>query len=282
MRAFLASPLGFLIGLSLGALGGGGSILAVPALVYGAGQDPRAATGTSLLLVGLSSFVGLQTHRRAGRVRTSVGVIFGLVGIGGSAVGTAINRHLDPDVLLIGFAVLVLVAAWRMLTSCPTCTKVGEERELAEAGELGSTDDEASTGTTLVRARLQVDARTVIAVALAGTAVGFLTGLFGVGGGFVIVPALALVLKLPMPEAIGTSLLVISINSAVALSMRLATTSIEWGVTLPFVVTAIAGVITGGRLADKLDPERSLRAFSALLVAVALYTGIRAGTALLA
>ncbi|HEX4867138.1 MAG TPA: sulfite exporter TauE/SafE family protein [Acidimicrobiales bacterium] len=285
MRAFLASPLGFLIGLSLGALGGGGSILAVPALVYGAGQDARAATGTSLLLVGVSSFVGLQSHRRAGRVRTPVGIIFGLVGIGGSAVGTAINRHLDPDLLLVGFALLVLVAAWRMLTSCPTCTKVGEERELAETLEEG--DDLAGptapggAGATLVRTRTYVDARTVIAVALAGTAVGFLTGLFGVGGGFVIVPALALVLKLPMPEAIGTSLLVISINSAVALSMRLATTSIEWGVTLPFVVTAIAGVITGGRLAGKLDPERSLRAFSALLVAVALYTGIQAGSALL-
>jgi uncharacterized membrane protein YfcA len=274
VRAFLASPLGFLIGLSLGALGGGGSILAVPALVYGAGQHPRAATATSLLLVGVSSFVGLQTHRRAGRVRTSVGIIFGLVGIGGSAVGTAINRHLDPDLLLVGFAVLVLVAAWRMLTSCPTCTKVGEEREIEGAAA-------PDPGATLVRTGMQVDARTIIAVALAGTAVGFLTGLFGVGGGFVIVPALALVLKLPMPEAIGTSLLVISINSAVALSMRLATTSIEWGVTLPFVVTAIAGVITGGRLAGKLDPERSLRAFSALLVAVALYTGIQAGSALL-
>ena len=97
-----------------------------------------------------------------------------------------------------------------------------------------------------------------------------------------IVPALALALKLPMPEAIGTSLLVIVINSMVALSTRVATTSIDWGITLPFVVAAIAGVLTGGRIADRLDPRRSLRWFAALLVGVAVYTAVRATSALVA
>lgn len=280
MRALLASPLGFLIGLSLGALGGGGSILAVPALVYGAGQDPKAATATSLLLVGVASIVGMQSHRRAGRVRMSTGVIFGVVGIGGSALGTALNRRIDPDLLLVGFAGLVLVAAYRMLTACPTCTKVGEERELEEAEAAAGSG--RGTATLTVRGT-EVDVRTIVLVALAGTGVGFLTGLFGVGGGFVIVPALALVLKLPMPEAIGTSLLVITINSAVALSMRLGSAAtVEWDVAIPFVVTAILGVVAGGRLADRLDPERSLKYFAALLVAVALYTGTQAGWSLLA
>jgi hypothetical protein len=268
VRALLASPLGFLIGLSLGALGGGGSILAVPALVYAAGQDPKAATATSLLLVGTAALAGLGNHWRAGRVRVGTGVVFGLTGIGGSVAGTALNRHIDPDVLLLGFAVLVCVAAWRMLTGCPTCTKVGETREVGAGGGTA----------TLARTRL--DARTVVAVLLAGTAVGFLTGLFGVGGGFVVVPALALVLKLPMPQAIGTSLLVVAINSAVALASRLATTSIDWHITLPFGVAAIAGVLTGGRVADRLDPERSLRWFAALLVAVAVYTAVSAGLSL--
>ena len=90
-----------------------------------------------------------------------------------------------------------------------------------------------------------------------------------------IVPALTLALKLSMPQAIGTSLLVIAINSAVALSTRLATTSIEWEVTIPFVVAAVVGVLIGGRLADRIDPQKSLRGFAALLVAVALYTGAR-------
>ena len=271
MRALLASPLGFLIGLSLGALGGGGSILAVPALVYAAGQDPKAATATSLLLVGSASLVGMGTHWRAGRVRVGTGVVFGLTGIAGSLAGSALNHHLDPDVLLLGFAGLVCVAAWRMLTGCPTCTSVGESRELTGA-----------PGTTATLLRPRIDARTVVIVLVAGTAVGFLTGLFGVGGGFVIVPALALGLKLPMPQAIGTSLLVIAINSAVALTTRLATTTIDWHITLPFTIAAIAGVLSGGKVADRLDPERSLRWFAGLLVAVAAYTAIRAVTALTA
>jgi uncharacterized protein len=270
VRALLASPLGFLVGISLGALGGGGSILAVPALVYAAGQDPRSATTTSLLLVGASALVGMGAHWRAGRVLTGVGVAFGLAGIGGSLAGSALNRHLDPDLLLLGFAGLVLVAAWRMLTGCPTCTRVGEAHEVEGPGR-GST-------ATLVRRR--VDAGTVLTVLAAGTVVGFLTGLFGVGGGFVIVPALALLLKLPMPQAIGTSLLVVAINTAVALAARLATTTVDWGVTVPFTVAAIAGVLAGGRVADRLDPERSLRWFAALLVAVAAYTAAEATIAL--
>jgi uncharacterized membrane protein YfcA len=274
VRALLASPLGFLIGLSLGALGGGGSILAVPVLVYASGQSPKAATASSLLLVGGAALVGMGAHWRAGRVRVGTGVMFGLMGVGGSIVGTAINRQLDPNVLLLGFSGLVVIAAWRMLVGCPTCTKVGEQAELREA-ELA---DVAPAGTVraLVATRPAVDVGRVAKVIAAGTAVGFLTGLFGVGGGFVIVPALALVLGLSMPEAIGTSLLVIAINSAVALATRLATTSIDWHVTAPFAVAAIAGVLTGGRVADKLDPERSLRWFAALLVAVAAYTAIRA------
>jgi uncharacterized protein len=271
VRALLASPLGFLIGLSLGALGGGGSILAVPVLVYAAGQDPKAATATSLLLVGSASLVGMVPHWQAGRVRVGIGIVFGLTGIGGSLAGSALNKHIDPDLLLLAFAGLVCVAAWRMLIGCPTCTNVGETRAIISA-----------PGTTATLLRDRIDTRTVVTVLVAGTAVGFLTGLFGVGGGFVIVPALALGLKLPMPQAIGTSLLVIAINSAVALATRLATTSIDWHITLPFTVAAIAGVLYGGKVADRLDPQRSLRWFAALLVAVAAYTAIRAGTALTA
>ncbi len=269
MRALLASPLGFLIGLSLGALGGGGSILAVPALVYAAGQDPRAATATSLFLVGTASLVGMAPHWRSGRVRVATGLAFGVCGIPGSIAGSALNHRLDPDLLLLAFAGLVLVAAWRMLTGCPTCTRVGEKRDLERA------DSPAGGAATLTRASL--DARTILTVLAAGTAVGFLTGLFGVGGGFVIVPALALALKLPMPQAIGTSLLVIAVNSGVALTARLATTSIDWAITIPFTVAAIAGVLSGTKVADRLEPKRSLRAFAALLVVVAVYTAISAG-----
>jgi uncharacterized membrane protein YfcA len=271
MRALLVSPLGFLIGVSLGALGGGGSILAVPALVYAAGQGTKAATATSLLLVGSAALVGMAVHHRAGRVRVGTGMVFGLAGIGGSIAGTALNRRLDPDALLLGFSMLILVAAWRMVVGCPTCTRVGEERALQQA----------ATGDGGVTVRTRVDAATAVKVLLAGTAVGFLTGLFGVGGGFVIVPALTLVLGMSMPEAIGTSLLVIAINSAVALVARLGTSTIDWKVALPFTVAAILGVLTGKRIADRLDPKRSLNWFAALLVGIAAYTAIQAGSKLL-
>lgn len=270
MRALLVSPLGFLIGVSLGALGGGGSIVAVPALVYAAGQDPRQATATSLLLVGIASAFGVAHHWRAGRVRVVTGLVFGLVGIGGSLAGTALNQAIDPDLLLLTFAGLVLVAAWRMLTGCPTCTNVGEQLAVTPAAGL------------LVDTRARIEPRTLAVVALAGSAVGLLTGLFGVGGGFVIVPALTLGLKLPMPQAIGTSLLVISVNAVVGLAGRLATTSVDWTVAVPFTIAAVAGVLTGGHLADRLEAEASLRWFAGLLVAVALYTGVRAGLALAA
>jgi uncharacterized membrane protein YfcA len=269
MRALLASPLGFLIGVSLGALGGGGSVLAVPVLVYAAGQDARAATATSLLLVGSAALVGMAAHHRAGRVRIGTGIAFGLTGIGGSLAGTALNHHLDPDLLLLGFSLLVVVAAWRMRFGCPTCTQVGEERALA--------DSRSSVGSA-VRTRARVDV--ALKVALAGTAVGFLTGLFGVGGGFVIVPALTLLLGLSMPQAIGTSLLVIAINSAVALAGRLGSSAIEWRVAIPFTVSAILGVLWGKHIADRLDPRRSLNWFATLLVAVAAYTALQASIAL--
>ena len=95
-KAFVASPLGFLIGFSMGALGGGGSILAVPVLVYVVGQSPPAATTTSLVVVGLAALVGMGERWRAGRVRPGIGVVFGLAGIGGSIAGSALNRDLDP------------------------------------------------------------------------------------------------------------------------------------------------------------------------------------------
>lgn len=273
MRALLASPLGFLIGLSLGALGGGGSILAVPALVYGAGQEPKAAVTTSLLLVGLAALVGVGTHWRAGRVRVLTAMVFGACGIGGSLAGSAINKHIAPDLLLLGFAGLMCIAAWRMITGCPACTKVGEDAALS-AGD----GDPVASDTALVPRR--IDLRAAVAVLAAGTGVGFLTGMFGVGGGFVIVPALVLVLKLPMREAIGTSLLVIVINSAVALSNRIATAPIDFDVTLPFLIATVVGVISGSRIAHKLDPRRSVRWFAALLAAVAAYTAAQAIIAL--
>ncbi len=266
-RALLASPLGFLIGVSLGALGGGGSILAVPVLVFVAGQTAAAATTTSLVVVGVASLIGAYGHWQAGRVRVTQGLMFGFVGIAGSVAGSALNRRLDGDVLLLAFAGLILVAAWRIVVGCPSCTRSGEANAISR-GEPGNT-------TVMTRRRMMTPVRAA-KLGAAGTAVGFLTGLFGVGGGFVIVPALALVLEFPMGVAIGTSLLVIAVNAAVALAARAGAGSIDWSTTLVFTAAAVAGVGAGSWIADRLEPEVMQRAFAGLLVALALYTGARA------
>jgi len=252
VRALLASPLGFLIGLSLGALGGGGSILAVPALVYAAGQDPKAATTTSLVLVTFTALIGIIPHWRAGRVRFGAGAVFGLAGIGGSLLGSAWNEAVDPDVLLLAFSALMLVAAyamWRRLNSPND----------AQAPPDGAAD-------------VRFDAATAVKVLVAGSFVGLLTGFFGVGGGFVIVPALVLALGFTMPEAVGTSLLVIAVNSMVALTTRLPGGSIEWATVIPFTIASLIGVFVGSRLASTRDPSFLQKWFIGFLVVIAVYT----------
>lgn len=266
VRALVASPFGFLIGMSLGALGGGGSILAVPVLVLVAGQSPAQATTTSLLVVGMASASGAARHWRHGRVRVGPGVLFGALGAAGSFAGSALNRRLDGDVLLLAFSGLILVAAWRIVAGCPSCTRVGELAALRPRPP--------DNGVVATSTRTRVAGRTVTLV-VAGSVVGFLTGLFGVGGGFVIVPALALLLEYPMPLAIGTSLVVITVNTATALAARVGT-PVDWGTTLVFAAAATAGVGAGTRIADRIEPRTMQRAFAGLLVAVAVYTAARA------
>jgi uncharacterized membrane protein YfcA len=265
-----ALPAAIFIGLALGALGGGGSILAVPALVYVGGMDPVSATATSLVVVGVSSLSGSVPHWRAGRVRVGTAAVFVLTGVAGAWLGTKLNAGLDPDVLLLAFSGLVLFAAWRMLTRCPSCTKVGEDAAVATPPH--STDRRRpSTGGALAL-RERIDVGHVVRFVAAGSAVGFLTGLFGVGGGFMIVPALTLVLGFGMPVAVGTSLLVIAGNAGFALAFR-GVGAVDWSITAPFAVLTIIGTVAGAQLAGRLDPERSLRAFALLLVCVALFMG---------
>lgn len=267
LRALLASPLGFLIGLSLGALGGGGSILAVPALVYAAGQSPKEATTTSLVLVTVTAVIGIVPHWRAQRVRLLPGLLFGLAGVGGSILGSHWNDAADPDVLLLAFSALMLIAAFAMCRR--TCDFLSRHPKPAGAAVA-----------LPVRAPVSVDPVTIAKVVGAGTGVGLLTGFFGVGGGFVIVPALILALGFSMPEAVGTSLLVIAINSVVALSTRLQEGQIDWAVVVPFTVASLAGVVVGSRLAGRGDPRTLQRWFVGLLVVVAVYTGLRSALAL--
>jgi len=264
----LAIPIGLLIGLSLGALGGGGSILTVPALVYLLGQNTQAATTGSLLIVGITALAGMAVHHGAGRVRVSQGVVFGVLGIAGSYVGSLLSVRVAPDVLLAAFSVLILVVAAMMFTR-------------GRRGESGHPDSGGGSGRNEVpiitlRPSFTCAWSRALKVLITATAVGLLTGFFGVGGGFAAVPALVLVLGFTMPVAVGTSLLVIAINSASALASRVGHgVDLDWTLLGVFTLAAIVGSLFGGRLSARVRPERLTAAFTMLLVVVGLYTAAR-------
>ncbi len=260
----LALPLGLVIGLALGALGGGGSILTVPALVYVLGQDAKTATTSSLVIVGLTSLIALVPHARARRVRFGQGLLFGALGTAGSFAGSALSRTVDPNVLLAAFAVLMLVVAGLMLRR-------------ALRAPLGVVDADFTTEPMLTLRPFTCACPRVLKVLLTATGVGLLTGFFGVGGGFALVPALVLALGFPMPVAVGTSLLVIAVNSATALIARVSASGgqLDWALIGTFTAAAIVGSLLGGRITGRVNPRHLTLAFAILLIVVALYTGVR-------
>ena len=247
MRLLLALPLGLIIGLALGALGGGGSILAVPALVYVVGLGPEEAVATSLVVVGVAALGGMVGHWRAGRVRVAAGLWFGLAGVLGSLLGTRLSQTVNPDVLLLAFAGVMLLVAWRLWAAARAPGRGRSGASSDSNGPAGAAvGGSAPAGTPPPGRGSGSQVSTVGKVVAAGTAVGFMTGFFGVGGGFIIVPALVLALRFEMPVAIGTSLLVIFLNCGEALASRLATTGVEWHVALPFAGAAVEGSAPAG------------------------------------
>jgi len=260
----IAIAAGLLIGLSLGALGGGGSILTVPALVYLLGQSAHQATTASLLVVGIAAVVGAIVHARAGRVRLRAGAVFGLLGIAGSYAGSLASAAVPAGVLLAGFGLLMLAVAAVMFL------RRGGPGPARRAASGGSGTGAASGG------------RHAVLVAAAATGVGLITGFFGVGGGFVVVPALVLVLGFDMATAAGTSLVVIAVNSAVALAVRAGHggLSLDWALVAVFTVAAAAGALAGGRVAGRVSPRRLTAAFTVLVVLVGGYTLARSLPAL--
>ncbi|MCZ7529298.1 MAG: sulfite exporter TauE/SafE family protein [Acidimicrobiia bacterium] len=255
LRGLLASPFGFLIGLVMGALGGGGAVLAVPALVYLAGQDPKDATASALLIVMCTALGGLVAHSRDGTVRWNVGLVFGTGGVAGALIGSGLHTFVNDETLLLAFSVLLLVVSGFMFH---------------QARHPVSDDDPGLAVTVQFRGH----PRRVGEILGLGLVIGTVTGFFGVGGGFILVPVLTVILKFPVRVAVGTSLLVISINSLVSLIARQAWGSIEWSVAIPFTIAALVGVTAGNALARRVDSATLIQAFAVLLVAVATYTGI--------
>lgn len=275
----LVVALGLVIGAVLGGLGGGGAILTVPALVYVVGQSAQAATTSSLVIVGLTAVAGAASYLRSGRVRWGVGLAFGLVGIPATWLGSYLNHRVAEDVLLLGFSALMVLAALAMIGGGPKGTHedtpAGPSEPAAETRAPGA--GPAAAALRVVEPRVAPSATTVrpplLATLVVASAAGLLTGFFGVGGGFVIVPALVLALRLPMQQAVGTSLLIVALNSATALVSRAADVHVDWSVVAPFALAAMVATLLGKLVADRL-PARLLQvAFAVLMVAVAGYMG---------
>jgi hypothetical protein len=266
-----ALALGLVVGAVVGGLGGGGGVLAVPALVHVLGQDARDATTSSVVIVGITAAAGALARARGGGIDWRTGTALGAVGIPASFLGTLLNRHVAQPVLLLAFAALTLVAATAMLL---------DSRSPHEPGDGPATGGRGSAlGTRRRTGRAQL-LRTLVAIVLCGAAVGFLTGFLGVGGGFLVVPALVIALRMPMGLAIGTSLVVIVLNSVSAFASRLGDLHLDWHVIVPFTVAAVAGTLVGRRVADRLSGAVLTRAFAALLVAVGLFVGVQSLIAL--
>ncbi|WP_182526514.1 sulfite exporter TauE/SafE family protein [Nocardioides dongkuii] len=273
MTLALAVVAGVLIGLSLGALGGGGSILAVPVLVYLLDQSPAQATTGSLVVVGVTSLIGAVAARRAGNVLLARGATFGLVAIGGAVLGAKASARVDEEVLLAAFAALMLLVgalmAGRLLRDRGT--------RPTHAARPALDDPILTFSPTFACACPRA-----LKVLVTATLVGLLTGFLGVGGGFLVVPALLVALALPLPYAAGTSLVVITITSAAALVTRAGVGSApDWGVVVVLTLASALAAVVGTRLADRVDTRRLAVAFTVLVLAVAAYTATRALPALL-
>lgn len=233
--------LGFGIGLVLGFLGGGGSILTVPALVYIVGQSPQAAVTASLIIVGANAGMGAFLHRRQGTLNWKIALVFGGVGMITAYWAAGLSHLLSSTVLLILFALLmVVVGAFMIMRKTP---------------DRGEGDPHGSWVVTII----------------SGAAVGVLTGFLGVGGGFLIVPALVMLVGLPIRQAVGTSLIVIAMNSLAGLLGHLSSTPVDLVMIGIFVVAGFVGALAGTRLARVIKPELLRTSFAVFVVVLGAF-----------
>ena len=248
MTLTLALVLGVAVGILLGLLGGGGSILAVPVLVYAFGLPLSEAIPTSLLVIGVASATGAIPKVWARLIEWRLAAIFAATGIAGTLVGTALGRHLPESAVMIGFAIVMIIAGARMLRS---------------NDDVGTA---CKTGISGINWR-----RCAPRSIPTGFGVGVLTGLFGVGGGFLIIPALVLLLGIEMSVAIGTSLVVIVANSAAGLLAQADGLGGNWTLTAAFAGAAIVGSLVAGRFSTRIDTDRLRKWFAYLVFVVAGY-----------
>ncbi|WP_341359364.1 sulfite exporter TauE/SafE family protein [Georgenia sp. M64] len=286
-EVLLPAAIGLAVGVVVGALGGGGGILTVPILVYLLGTAPYGAATASMVIVGATSAVALVSHARAGNVRWGPGLTFGLLGAVWAFLGSRLSAGADPAVLMTAFSMLLTLVAVLMLRkalarSGEDATPAGPAALDAEP-EASSDDADLAPGPDVARhaelldPRRRTRLRRAGLVVAAASLVGLLTGFFGVGGGFAVVPALVLALGLPMRHAVGTSLLVIVVNSLTGLAGRTESLpTVDWATVVAFAAASMAGGFAGSRLSARTPPHRLTTAFAVLLAVVAVATATQA------
>ncbi|MCM3845730.1 sulfite exporter TauE/SafE family protein [Pseudonocardia sp. DR1-2] len=276
MTGVLAGALGLVVGLVIGTLGGGGGVLSVPALVYALGQDARTATTGSIVIVGIISAAGVLARLRGRTIDWRTGVGFGIVGVPTAWAGSLVNRDVPQPVLLLSFAALTLLIAVLMLVRGSSSGPPDDGSGVPAAGGGAS----GATAVLEAPTRRRATVRRVVKIAGAGSVVGFLTGFLGVGGGFLVVPALTVLMGLPMSAAIGTSLLVLTFNSISSMGARIGHLDLDWALIGPFAAVAVLGALGGKLVADRMSGAALNRAFAGLLVAVGLFVGVQSLLAL--
>lgn len=249
-EAALSAASGVLVGFSLGLVGGGGSILAVPLLVYVVGlNDPHVAIGTSAIAVAVNAAANLATHARSGNVKWRCATIFASAGVVGAYLGSTLGKIVDGQRLLALFAILMMVVGGLML------------RNRADLGDPG----------------VRLSKENLPKLLVSGLGVGVLSGFFGIGGGFLIVPALVLATGMPMLYAIGSSLVAVTAFGLTTAANYAISGLIDWQIAFLFVTGGIFGGLIGARLAKSLGSRRGLltSVFSGLIFAVAIYVLFR-------
>ncbi|RLS52105.1 MAG: sulfite exporter TauE/SafE family protein [Planctomycetota bacterium] len=262
---------GVIVGLSLGLTGGGGAIFAVPMLVYGLGSTTREAVGISLASVGVTSCVGFLGRWRSGQVEIRTGLLFAIAGMVGAPIGSWLAGLMPEPLLLTLFAILMLVVAYRMWSKAVASTQAA-----IAACPVENPDEDGPSCQRDAEGNLRLTSRCARLLLLVGLLTGVLSGLFGVGGGFVIVPALILFSGMAIHRAVGTSLLVITLVSVSGVASHLyAGRTIPLEVTLWFIAGGIGGMLLGSQIGRHLSGPTLQKGFALAILAVATFVFYR-------
>lgn len=255
MRYTIALFLAVLVGLSLGLIGGGGSILAVPILKYVVGVTAKEAIAMSLFIVGIVSIVGLIPHWQQKNVNLPVAVSFIPPAMIGAFLGSKITTlpFITDTIQLVSFAIIMLLASIFMIK---------------KSGKKSKINKEVNSEKIIYQNNIY---QKIILTTFQGLGVGILTGFVGVGGGFLIIPCLVLVGGIPMKEAVGTSLLIIATNSASAFFGYLNQVELNWFVMITFSLFASLGIIVGAKLGQKIEAKSLQKAFGYFVLVVAVF-----------